>query len=184
MARRKSGPTDAERKIWSAITGKRAADRDDVPAMLQTVYGTTRAGNVDAKAAAKRLGVSQSTIRRWAKGQGRPDAKSLRTMRANTTRSMRSQKGAQLDSGKAARWTTQGARVSITGNQGVRTPGRDYIRSGYSITYDLSPDALKTVLNAWSTGTSDDVRAAIAAALGDEYVDGWAVDTIDQLSIT
>src|SRR5271166_1123510 len=113
--------------FWRGISGLRDADvgeRTNTKGMLQAAYGKgPRGGEVDTKKAAKDLGVSPGTVRRWVRGTQQPSADHLKTLqsaarKASTTKTGR--RGARSSfrtSEQGRKALDRGATIHISGYQ-------------------------------------------------------------------
>jgi transcriptional regulator with XRE-family HTH domain len=115
--------------FYRAVSGRRDADvgeRTNTKGMLQAAYGKgPRGGAVDVKAAAKALGVSPSTVRRWAAGTQQPTAEHLKSLQAASRKASTTKAGRRRatdnfrTSAQGRNALDSGARIQISGFQGV-----------------------------------------------------------------
>lgn len=182
--------------IFTALTGQKAdvsgrAD-GDLRGMLLAVGGAsakTKSG-IDLTAAAKKLGVSRRTVERWVKtaatGSGqRPSphhAKTLATKsrQVATTKAGRKATLASSTLAKAAR--NRGARISVSGMQGPRAAGRDYLRVR-TTQLELDPADVEAMVNAWEQGGDKGFMTWLGGHYDEEYVPGWSFGGIDDIEI-
>ena len=187
---------DLRSTIFSALTG-RSADVSgkpggDLHGMLMAVGGPsskTRSG-IDLTNAAKSLGVSRRTVERWVKtaqtGTGQrpsaPHAASLakRARQAATTKAGR--RAALATSTVRQAITSRGARLAITGNQGPRAAGQDYMRRR-TTQLDLDPADAEAMMTAWENGGDKGFMAWATNHWGQEYLDDWKFDDVDVIDV-
>lgn len=183
--------------IFTAITGRSGADvagraDGDIAGMLLAIGGPssrTRSG-IDLSKAAKALGVSRRTVERWVRtaqtGTGqRPSPAHAKTLarkarQAATTKAGR--RAALAGSTLRQAIASRGARVSITGLQGPRAAGRDYLRRR-TTQLDLDPSDAEAMLDAWEAGGEKGFMDWATNHWGQEYLDDWRFDGIDNLDI-
>lgn len=182
-------------KIFTALTGRRAdvsgkAD-GDVRGMLMAVGGPspkTKSG-IDLTKAAKSLGVSRRTVERWVKtaqtGIGQhPSPKHATALAAKARQAATTKAGRRATLAGSTRRqaiVSRGARVSITGLQGPRAAGRDYMRSR-TTQLDLDPADAEAMMTAWEDGGEKGFMSWATGHWGSEYLDDWKfgdVDTVD-----
>ena len=183
-------------KIFSALTGQKAdvsgKPTGDLRGMLLAVGGAspkTKSG-IDLTAAAHKLGVTRRTVERWLKaaetGAGqRPSiqhAKNLAT-RARQAATTKAGRRAALDASPIAKAVlSRGARVAVSGVQGPRRAGREYMRDR-TTQLELDPDQVESMLNAWEQGGEKGFMSWMGDTWGEEYVAGWKFDSVDDISI-
>ncbi|MFF9908788.1 hypothetical protein ACF1HU_35910 [Streptomyces olivaceus] len=127
------------------------------------------------KEVARRLGVSERSVQRWAAG-GKlrwGNASKLKDFVRNDPDMRR----AQLSDLREARIRNQGSRVKVSGNMGVTSAGKKYRRSR-AIETELSPEAMGEIMDKWLAGNDDEALAALHEALGNEYVSGFELDDV------
>ena len=135
--------SDLRGKLFAALTGRQVdvsgTAGADLRGQLMAVggpSGRTKSG-IDLTKAAKGLGVSRRTVERWVKteqtGDGqRPSpghAKKLATKARQAATTKAGRKAALAGSTVRQAVASRGARLSITGLQGPRAAGRDYMRN-------------------------------------------------------
>jgi transposase-like protein len=183
-------------KLFTALTGQAAdvagkAD-GDVHGMLLAVGGTstkTQSG-IDLSKAATKLGVSRRTVERWVKtaktgsgqrpslGHGKQLARKAR--QAATTIAGRRTALAESTLGKAI--TRRGARLAITGLQGPRANGREYLRFRTTM-LDLDPLTAQAMLAAYQAGGDKGFMTWATTVWGDEYVPDWGFGEVASIEI-
>lgn len=183
-------------KLFTALTGQ-AADvsgntSGDVHGMLLAVGGAsgkTQSG-IDLTKAAAKLGVSRRTVERWLRtattGTGqRPSAGHAKLLakkarQAATTIAGRRAALAESTLGKAI--TRRGARIALSGDQGPRANGRDYLRFRTTM-LELDPSAAQAMLDAWQAGGDKGFMTWATQFWGDEYVPDWTFGDISSIEI-
>jgi len=188
--------SDLRGKLFTALTGRQADvsgnTAGDVRGMLMAVGGhssKTQSG-IDLTKAAHTLGVSRRTVERWVKtartGAGqRPSAvhaKGLATKarQAATTKAGRRAALAASTTRKAI--ASRGARLSLTGMQGPRAAGRDYMRKR-TTQLELDPADAEAMMGAWENGGEKGFMTWATGHWGSEYLDDWQFDSVDDIGI-
>ena len=150
-----------------------------------------RGGAVDAATAAKALGVSPETVRRWAAGTQKPSPEHLKALRAAARRSVNTKQGrraateALRRSARIQKWL-QADRplIEIEGLQGPTQI--DYARQR-SIKIDLNPrehpDRFDDMLNAYIEGGDRGLMEWLTKFANDAYLEEWVFYTIDDITI-
>ena len=187
---------DLRNRLFAALTGRDAdvsgKPGGDLKGMLLAVGGSstrTRSG-IDLTRAAGRLGLSRRTLERWVKttetGEGqRPSpahAKSLakKARQAATTKAGR--KAALAGSTLRRSITARGARISISGDQGPRAAGRDYIR--YRTTMlELDPGDAEAMMNAWENGGEKGFMSWATTHWDQDYLADWKFGEVDGIDV-
>lgn len=186
-------PTPSERRstFFAALTGRKSAEvsgkSDNIVGMLQTLF--PKEGKIDTRRAADRLGVSQRTVQRWAKGEQKPKADNLATLnkrarQAATTKAGRKEAiKAQLH-GKLAR---QGAKITIRGHQGV--PGANIHGDKYSrfrsATLKMTPEQMQDLYTAYAESGDTGLHDFLEQQYTSNYGAGqWNMDFINQIDLT
>lgn len=182
-------------RIFTALTGNRAADVSgagrDVRGMLLAIGGPsskTQSG-IDLTRAASALGVSRRTAERWVKaaatGAGqRPSPAHAKAMagRARQAATTKAGRRAALGAVRAQRTFARGARLAVTGRQGPRAAGRDYLRDRTTM-LDLDPADAEAMLNAYEQGGDKGFLAWATGHWGQEYLDGWGFETVEDVTV-
>lgn len=174
VLRRISGRSDAD-------TSKEASGRG----MLQAAYGRGPRGSaINAKAAAKNLGVSPRTVRRWAAGTQQPSADHLKALQAAARRATTTKAGRKAatkdfrasEQGRAA--LQRGSKVWVDGYQGLHSESDDYSRERRIVT-DVNAGDVEAMLRAYEEGGDAGLRHWLTEGPGQNYVDNWEFRTID-----
>lgn len=183
-------------KVFAALTGRHAdvsgRTDGDIPGMLLAVGGPsskTKSG-IDLTKAAKALGVSRRTVERWVKtaktGVGqRPSPAHAHTLATKSRQAATTKRGRQAAlavSTVSRAITSRGARVSITGFQGPRAAGRDYMRDRTTMT-ELDPADAEAMLHAWENGGEKGFMAWAADHWDKEYLPDWKFASVDDITI-
>ena len=189
------GPGGLGQNLFRVLTGSGEADVSgrgaNLRGMLRAIGGSsarTRSG-IDLTQAANRLGVSRRTVERWVRsedtGQGqRPSAQRLQALQrvSRQVASTRAGRRGAIQAARAARRFSRGARVSITGEQGPKYPGKDYKRTR-TTQLDLDPGAAEAMLNAWERGGERGFLSWATQHWGSEYVDDWDFGRVDGVEV-
>lgn len=188
--------SDLRGKLFSALTGLDAdvsgRSDGDLRGMLMAVGGASRGtkSGIDLTKAAKSLGVSRRTVERWVKseqtGTGqRPSAqhaKSLATKARQAATTKAGRRAALADSTIRQAISSRGARLSMTGLQGPRAAGRDYMRSR-TTQLELDPADAEAMMEAWENGGEKGFMTWATGHWGNEYLDDWKFDAVDGIDI-
>lgn len=187
---------DLRNKLFTAITGRKAdvsgKAGGDLKGMLLAVGGSsarTRSG-IDLTKAASKLGLSRRTVERWVKaadtGQGqRPSpkhAKSLATKARQAATTKAGRKAALAGSTLRKSIASRGARISITGNQGPRAAGVDYLRFRTTM-LELDPEDAAAMMNAWENGGEKGFVSWATNHWDRDYLADWRFDDVDGIDI-
>lgn len=174
--------------FFQRISGRREADSAEggsVRGMLQAAFGRgPRGAAVNAAAAAKRLGVSPGTVRRWAAGTQKPAANrlaSIRTAARRVSSTKRGRRSAAKDfrtSAAGAQALRTGSKLWISGEQGVGGYSQGYARDR-RVAVDINPDDVAAFLAAYEEGGDAGLLDWMKAFLDTNYVAGWDFVTID-----
>lgn len=154
-----------------------------------TTFADARKAYGSWRGVAQAMGVSERTLRRI-RNEGRVSPASRRRIgelgRQGAVRRAAVRPGA---SRRAGRMIGSGASVRIDGEQGPRGFGRGSYRRNRAIEFELSPDEVEQIRNAYLDG--DDERAAqlLGDAAQNNYGggtirgDGWDFGELDDFSI-
>lgn len=179
---------------FERLAGRKAA-ADDPLSMLQAVFGPgPRGGAVNAREAAKELGVAPGTVRRWAAGTQKPSAGHLKKLQGAAKRATQSVRGRKRvtrtyrNSGKGAAATQFGGYVFVTGYQG---PHVEKDREGKPNSYGsgrwrtvrmkVSPKDVDDLLDAYEKGL--DTLKDVLTELYQREIAEWEFLTIDDFGI-
>jgi transcriptional regulator with XRE-family HTH domain len=183
QARKAQGNT-----FFQRISGRRDADSAEggsIRGMLQAAFGRgPRGAAVNAATAAKRLGVSPGTVRRWAAGTQKPAEgrlAAIRTAARRVTSTKRGRRAATADfrtSAAGAQALRTGSKIWISGEQGVGGYEQGYARDR-RIATDISAEDIQALLAAYEEGGDAGLRDWLKRFLDANYVAGWDFVTID-----
>lgn len=175
-------------RVFQRLTGRTDADSsegDSVRGMLEAAFGRgPRGGAVNATEAAKRLGVSPGTVRRWAAGTQKPAGDKLSGIRkaarqaSSTKRGRRNATKDFRTSATGAQALRVGTKLWISGQQGVGGYSQGYARDR-RVTVDVNPDDVGALLAAYEEGGDAGAREWMRTFLDVNYVAGWDFVTID-----
>jgi hypothetical protein len=136
---------------------------------------------VGRQEAARRLDVSERTLRRWRAGgkPGRANAERL----AEVTRTAPEVRRAAVSEARRKRLRNRGAYVRMTADIGVtRDPKYRRRRTiGTSSPVHLSGDQMAAIQDAFDAGDTDGAVDALRDALGEEYAAGIEFDDVNAL---
>lgn len=181
---------DRRNVMFKAISGRTGANLTDsasVKESLQAAYGRgPRGGAVDARAAAKDLGVSVSTVRRWAAGTQNPSAEHRKAVRGRARKAAGTKAGRraaaqsfrQSDRGKAA--LRGGSHLTVGGYQAP--VGYSYERNR-SVSLPISGDEIEAMLNAYEDGGDQGLFDWMTERFDEDYVEAWEFSTIEEFRI-
>lgn len=181
-----------------SISGRAQADSSSAASplgKLQAAFGRgPRGGAVNAKEAARKLGVSPATIRRWANGSQQPSTdhhNALTTVARQATSTKAGRRALTNDfrnsaKGKAA--AQNGATVRVSGYQGpsgTKSKKDDYCRDRVTplSPSPLSPQDIDDMLRAYENGGDKGLQEWMTAIAGERYADDWEYITIDRFDI-
>ena len=154
---------------------------------LIAAYGPGRRGAaIDTRAAAKDLGVTQRTVERWIAAEGRQRSTpklavvaaaggALPAGRHHQGRASPLRSARMRNTSQGKNKANFGGRLTIDGYQGPK--GYPRIRA---ITLDLPPDQVEAMWSAYEAGGQKAMLDWVNGR-GDEYVQGWSVDRLDDL---
>lgn len=179
--------------LFEALTGQRGVDvtgRGDLLAQLRVIGGTsprTRSG-IDLTRAAARLGCSRRTVERWVHtattGTGQRPSKDLGQKLARQARQTASTKAGRRAALRAPRGGIgpAGKRITISGPQGPRRAGTDYLRDRDTV-LQLSPDEARAMLDAYEQGGDQGWLDWARQWTNDHYLDDWQIIDVTGLSV-
>lgn len=183
---------DAHRQtFYRAISGRRDADVTDqssAKGMLLAAFGRGRRGAaVNAKAAANKLGVAVSTVRRWAAGKQKPsqdhlDALQKESRKAATTKAGRKSATDDFRSsshGHAA--LINGGTLRISGNQGPSGNVSDAYTRDRTVTFPIGADDVQAMLRAYEEDGDKGLHAWLTDVADNNYLGDWGFITIEDL---
>lgn len=175
--------------LYRAISGRKDSDISgkgtDPEAMLQAAYGRgPRGGAVNTKAAAKSLGVSASTIRRWISGSRSPSPEHLKALQT-ASRQAASTKAGRRAATADFRASAQGqkalagaSRIWVKGNQGVGGRDSDKYTRTRDAAQPVDPEDVEAMLAAYEEGGADALHEWMCDIM-DRYVPDWGFISID-----
>lgn len=165
-------------QVWKAIGRAPAstAPRD----VLTDLYGTGPRGGLNTAAARADLGVSESTIRRWAK-HGIPDNQNGSQVRDKHVEHNASPevREAKMNPRREARIRKNGMTVKFKGKIRISKTVRDY--STRELELALSPDQAASILDALLAGNDAAAHEALEDAFGDAGFGGSISMAIESL---
>ncbi|MGJ6127172.1 hypothetical protein QN239_31795 [Mycolicibacterium sp. Y3] len=181
---------DTQRQVFfRAISGRREADVTDqssTKGMLLAAFGRgTRGAAVNARAAAEKLGVAASTVRRWATGKQKPTAEHLAALqteskKAATTKAGRRSATADFRAstqGRAA--LARGTSLWVSGNQGPGGNDTDEYTKDRTVRQSIEPSDVEAMLSAYEEDGDKGLHAWLTEVLGLKYLADWGFITIE-----
>lgn len=162
MARERRRPMRLTEAIGRAVTrrARPAAPEGDSARQARALTDA-----VGSREAARQLGVSERTLRRWRTGAA--------PSRANAARLARRE---SLNSRREARLRNRGAFVRMAGTIGGGTPGARRSNKRHRVigaegnqSVHLDGDQMSAILDAWEAGDDQGAVDALRDALADEY---------------
>jgi transposase InsO family protein len=154
--------------------------------MLLAAFGRgVRGAAVNAKAAAAKLGVAVSTVRRWAAGTQQPsaahrDALQTASRQASTTKAGRQSATADFrSSAHGQKALTDGTSLWISGNQGVGGADSDQYTRDRTVTQAIDVDDVEAMLRAYEEEGDEGLHDWMRQVMGDKYVADWGFISID-----
>lgn len=168
----------ASRKIAGLEPG--IHDQREVTSLLETVAGrsdTTKSG-INIKEAARRLKVSEGTVRRWVNQGKVPNEATAAKLRASARRMTNTKRGRQAatrqmrDSGMF----NQPMRIDVIANQGPRGYGQGDYKRDRRTYFDLSADEAQDFFAAYIDGDDQAAQSYAEQMLSRRYVDDWQLD--------
>lgn len=166
---------------------------DNITGMLMAVGGESKrsSSGINITAAARKLGVHPTTVRRWIKGaQGevggsKPRGDHLKSLRRKSKQTTSTKAGrAQVAAAARARYAGQHLKLQITGRQGIAAGGASYLRHT-TTEQDLDPEQFERLINAYEAGGDKAVAAEITRIWqGDDtrygYHEDWGFESMDR----
>jgi hypothetical protein len=180
----------AHRQIYfRAVSGRREADVTDqssTKGMLLAAFGRgTRGAAVNAKAAADKLGVAVSTVRRWAAGTQKPSASHLAALKSASTKAATTKAGRKAatddfrssPSGHAA--LVSGTTLWISGNQGPGGNYSDEYTRDRTIAFPIDADDVQAMLRAYEQDGDAGLHGWLSKVTDQKYLGDWGFISID-----
>ena len=163
-------PTEA---LWAAV--RKTREPAATPAtMVRDLFGVTRRGTPDTRAAAAQLGVSQRTVQRWIK-LGMPAKSAVAAGLAQqheTWRAGPAGRRARLSTRREARLRNQGTQMVFYGRVRISSDTR---KRGTTVT--ISPERMGLILDATLAGNDQAAFKELEGAFGDAF--GGSVTLLD-----
>lgn len=151
-------------KLWQGVG--RVDDREPAAReLLIDLYGANARGGVDAKAAAAELGVSERTVRRWAK-DGIPEHAKGAAVREGHREWRNSPDGreAKMNTRRESRLRNKGTTIKFNGR--IKISGDNRHRK---VNIPLDGEAMSDILDALLAGNDDAARDALNDAFADFF---------------
>lgn len=171
----------------SDITGE--AMQNSPRSMLEYLYpGRTDRQQIDTRLAARRMGVSQRTVQRWAKENRIPREEPLKKLRTKTRQTVTTKAGRTRMAKRlraAAPAAVGNQRIVVHGLQGPtdnpHATGSDRPRYG-NANLTMSPEQQAAFYEAWASGGDQAAQEYLTGLFDGGYVDGWRFHGIDGIS--
>ncbi|MDP7739214.1 hypothetical protein [Mycobacterium paragordonae] len=175
--------------IYRAISGRRSADVSsgtNTTGMLLAAFGRgVRGAAVNAKAAAAKLGVAVSTVRRWAAGTQQPSAAHLAAVQAESRKAATTKAGRKAATndfrtsphGQAA--LVGGTSLWISGNQGPGGNVEDQYTKDRTIRQHIDVEDVEAMLRAYEEGGDEGLHAWLTEVMDQKYLADWGFISIE-----
>lgn len=181
---------DAHRQIFfRAISGRRDADVSDqasTKGMLLAAFGHgARGAAVNAKAAADKLGVAVSTVRRWVSGKQKPSPTHFAALQSESRKAATTKAGrkAATDAFRASahghKALIDGISLWISGNQGPGGNDTDEYTKDRTVRQSIDPSDVEAMLSAYEEDGDEGLHAWMTQVMGDKYLADWGFITIE-----
>lgn len=174
---------------FRAISGRHEADvsnQASAKGMLVAAFGRgARGAAVNAKAAAAKLGVAASTVRRWASGKQSPTPAHLAALKTESQKAATTKTGrkAATDAFRASAHgrsaLSGGTSLWISGNQGPGGNVSDEYTKDRTIRQSIDVDDVQAMLRAYEDGGDQGLHAWMTQVAGDKYLADWGFISID-----
>lgn len=151
-------------KLWQGVG--RVDDREpEARELLIDLYGANARGGVDTKAAAAELGVSERTVRRWAK-DGIPEHAKGSAVRDGHQEWRNTPEGreAKMNTRRESRLRNKGTTIKFNGR--IKISGDNRHRK---VNIPLDGEAMSDILDALLAGNDDAARDALNDAFADFF---------------
>lgn len=166
--------------LWAAMRKTPDTSTGDPAQMVSDLYGTTRRGKPDTRAAAADLGVSQRTVQRWIqRGLPRKSRSGGSEQLANRHQGWKASpegRKASLSSRREARLRNKGTTIQFLG---VITISGDRRRRSTSV--PLNGDQTGLILDPLLAGDDAAAHRALEDAFGDRFGGSVSLSDIDSL---
>ena len=163
--------------LWAAV--RKSPDKPATPgSMIQDVFGVTRRGTPDTKAAAAALGVSQRTVQRWVK-EGMPKRSGAAdglVQQHGQWRNSAAGRRARLSTRREARLRKQGTTMVFYGKVRISSDER---KRGTTVSVD--GDRMGQIIDAALAGNDQLALARLEDAFGESFGGSVSLVEIDQL---
>lgn len=168
----------ASRKVAGLEPG--ITDEREVTSLLQIVGGRSdkSKSGVNIREAARRLDVSEGSVRRWVNQGKVPNDVTATKLRNQARRMTNTKRGRQAATRQMAASGTfkQPMRVDVIANQGPRGHGQgDYKRERRTY-FDLDETEAQEFFGAYVDGGDAAAQSYAEQMLGERYVDDWQLD--------
>jgi hypothetical protein len=163
--------------LWDAV--RKTPEKAPTPeSMVRDVYGVSRRGTPDTRAAAQQLGVSQRTVQRWLK-EGMPRRSPAADALAQRHRGWRDSaagRRARLSTRRESRLRNKGTSMLFYGKVRISADER---RRGTTVTID--GERMGRMLDAALAGNDQLALAELEDAFGDAFGGSVTLVDIEQL---
>lgn len=170
-------------RLEAAATAKGwAAPEPSLRGMLITTFGGGKDGSeIDRKAAAKALGVTPATIRKWENGEVRRPRKAnkekLISLTRKTSETAKGRREAAAEKRAQVGRKRSPLNVTVDAHQGVVKGGINYSRRrSCTPTRDMDPAEADDFMDAYENGGQASAMNWVSGYFNDEYADGWTID--------
>lgn len=155
-------------------------DEREVTSLLETIAGHSdrSKSGINIREAARRLGVSEGTVRRWVNQGKVPNEKTAERLRNSARRMTNTKRGRAAATRQMATSGVfnQPMRVDVTANQGPRGAGQGDYKRDRRTYFDLSADEANDFLAAYIEGGDTGAKTYAEQLLSERYVADWELD--------
>lgn len=168
----------ASRKL--AGQGEGIQDAGEVASLLETIGGRSEhsKSGINLREAARRLKVSEGTVRRWVNQGKVPNEHTATKLRQQARRMTNTKRGRQAATRQMA---ASGAfnrpmRVDVIANQGPRGHGQGDYKRDRRTYFDLSADEAQDFFQSYIDGGDQAAQSYAEQLLSQRYVEDWQLD--------
>ena len=157
------------KSVWQAMKDLAGTSQPPPAAeMLRDLFGVGRRGGPDTARAAQRLGVSRSTIQRWAR-TGLPNTPTARRLQTRHRRWLNETKAGRA---KTTDRIAQRGGIAVTFHGKVRISNDSRNNQARHFSYTLTPGNTDLLTGVAATGDRTDLHAAFEYVTTDEVFRG------------
>ena len=168
----------ASRKV--AGQGEGIRDAGEVTSLLETIGGRSEhsKSGIKRREAARRLKVSEGTVRRWVNQGKVPQEATAAKLRQQARRMTNTKRGRQAATRQMAASGTfnRPMRVDVIANQGPRGHGQGDYKRDRRTYFDLSADEAQDFFQSYIDGGDQAAQSFAEQLLSERYVEDWQID--------